>query len=160
MFSVQMATYRSWNVLLNSLCTTYTDISFWLQPELSYLPCWLACRLGLAAACCHAYSSASTQVYLISALGHDILPTTPCHPLALAPRVGGRDTGSAGGSWRLHPWPSSSGCRAPVRLGGRSGGVGGGVGGCVLARRCSCILLVLDLALDDLELVVGQQLAP
>ncbi len=39
---------------------TYTDISFWLQ--LFYLPCWLACRLGLAAAWCHTYSSSSTLV--------------------------------------------------------------------------------------------------
>ena len=35
----------------------YTDISFWLQ--LFYLPCRLACRLRLAAAWCHAYSSSS-----------------------------------------------------------------------------------------------------
>ena len=31
---------------------TYIDVSFWMQ--LFDLPCWLACRLGLAAAWCHA----------------------------------------------------------------------------------------------------------
>ena len=41
------------------LCT-YTDISFRLQ--LFYLLGWLACRLGLAAAWCHIYSSSSTRV--------------------------------------------------------------------------------------------------
>ncbi len=46
---------------------TYTDISFWLQ--LFDSPCWLTCRLGLAAAWCHTYSSSSTQVYTASALG-------------------------------------------------------------------------------------------
>jgi hypothetical protein len=39
---------------------TYIDISFWLQ--LFYSPSWLAYRLGLAAAWCHAYSSSSTRV--------------------------------------------------------------------------------------------------
>jgi hypothetical protein len=39
---------------------TYIDISFWIQ--LFYSPGWLAFWLGLAAACCHAYSSSSTQV--------------------------------------------------------------------------------------------------
>ena len=41
------------------LCT-YTDVPFWFQ--LFDLPCWLACRQGLAAARCHAYSSSSTLV--------------------------------------------------------------------------------------------------
>jgi hypothetical protein len=39
---------------------THNDISFWMQ--LFDLPCLLACRLGLAAAWCHAYSSSSTPV--------------------------------------------------------------------------------------------------
>jgi hypothetical protein len=39
---------------------TYIDISFWVP--LFYLPRWLACWLGLAAAWCHAYSSSSTRV--------------------------------------------------------------------------------------------------
>jgi hypothetical protein len=42
------------------------------------------------------------------------------HPLracsALAPRAGGRTTGSAGGRWRLHP--ASGGCCSPVRQNG------------------------------------------
>ena len=39
---------------------TYIHISFWMQ--LFDSPGWLACRLGLAAAWCHAYSSSSTRV--------------------------------------------------------------------------------------------------
>ena len=41
------------------LCT-YTDVPSWFQ--LFDLPGWLACRQGLAAARCHAYSSSSTLV--------------------------------------------------------------------------------------------------
>ena len=37
---------------------TYTDEPSWFQ--LFDLPCWLACRQGLAAARCHAYSSSSS----------------------------------------------------------------------------------------------------
>ena len=44
---------------------TYIDVSFWML--LFYLPCWLACRLGLAAAWCHAYSSSSSRVQSASA---------------------------------------------------------------------------------------------
>jgi hypothetical protein len=47
---------------------TYIDMSFWLQLFL-FRPGWLACRLGLAAAWCHAYSSASTLVKSATALG-------------------------------------------------------------------------------------------
>ena len=39
------------------LCT-YTAVPSWFQ--LFDLPCWLACRQGLAAARCHAYSRSST----------------------------------------------------------------------------------------------------
>jgi hypothetical protein len=39
---------------------TYIDVSFWMQ--LFDSPGWLACRLGLAAAWCHAYSSSSSLV--------------------------------------------------------------------------------------------------
>ena len=39
---------------------TYIDMSFWML--LFYSPGWLACRLGLAAAWCHSYSSSSSLV--------------------------------------------------------------------------------------------------
>ncbi len=42
--------------IIADLCM-FTDISFWLQ--LFHSPCQLACRLGLAAAWCLAYSSSS-----------------------------------------------------------------------------------------------------
>jgi hypothetical protein len=116
MFCVQMATYisRHAETLLNCVHTLIYPFGC----SFFYLPCRLACRLGLAAAWCSTYSSSSTRVESASALGPSILPTTvtPCSLLALAPRAGGRATGSTGGRWRLH---SASCCfRALVWRGG------------------------------------------
>ncbi len=116
---------------------THNDISFWMQHF--YLPGWLACRLGLAAAQCHTYSSSSTLVQLVSALGlaKSLFTTTSRQPLASptpAPRAGGR--------WRL--LPARCGCCAPVWRGGGVGCVGivvvigGGCVGCISIWLKSC----------------------
>ena len=59
--------------------------------------------------------------------------------------------GAAGGYRRRLP--------GPLQRGGGGGGVGSGLSSGVLIRRCSGLLLVLELALDDLVLVLGQPLA-
>ena len=60
MFSVQVATYSLSNVQTLLNIVRNTDVSF--RCSFFYLPCWLACRQGLAAARCHTYSSSSTLV--------------------------------------------------------------------------------------------------
>jgi len=63
----------------------------------------------------------------------------------MPPRLGAR----AAGKGSTLPAAAAA---PPVRRGGGVDGIGGGVGGGVLIRRCSGILLVLELALNDLGL--------
>ncbi len=107
------------------------------------MPCWLACRQGLAAARCHTYSSSSTLVESASAFS---LLTTPSFWLG----------------WGLIQQPQAQageqqlqrqrGEQPLPRRGWRCGGAARVLDACLVLGHCSSVLLVLESALDNLGL--------
>ncbi len=119
---------------------TYTDISFWLLRQAGWPVGWDWLLPGVM----------PIQVQAHEFNGHSLRPWNPfstsSRPPLVAPALAPRAVG------RRRLLPAGCGCRTPVRRGGGgAGGAGGGVSGVGVLHTFG-ILLVLELALDDLGL--------